>query len=319
MHKLILGIGLSALLLTLNVNAQGKDPTAKQNTNFAQINDLTLSSSEFQAIFEAAVRQKYYHGQVPAAELAEFRQQVADDIITQVLVHSEALRQGLQPDREKINEDIDAFILKNAANPELQTQRDVVVPRLIETLERRDLLAKMETKIKDLPTPEVAEVRQYYLDHSDKFTEPGRLRVSVILLKVPPFVPENTWIEAETMAAEFKHRIEAGEDFAALAKEFSDHPSAMNGGDLGYLHQGVLELKVQEKLEPLAIGELSAPVRVLEGVTLFRMDGVQPPELKTFDDVKNRAAGLLYQEIQDNTWERYVENLRSSANVYVYE
>lgn len=319
MHKLILSIGLSALLLALNVNAQGNDPTAKQNTNFAQINDLTISVSEFQAIFEAAVRQKYYHGQVPAAELAAFRQQVADDIVTQVLVHDEALRQGLLPDRQKIDEDIDAFILKNAANPELRAQREAMVPRLVGTLERRDLLEQMEAKIKNLPAPGDAQVRQYYLDHPEKFTEPRRLRLSVILLKVPPYVPEDTWVAAETVAEELKQRIEAGEDFTALAKEYSDHPSAANGGDLGYLHQGVLEPEVQKKLETLTINQLSDPLRVLQGITLFQLNGVQVAQLKSFDEVKSRAAGLLYREIQDDTWKSYVENLRSMANIAVHE
>lgn len=319
MHRMLIGAGLATVLLAFHVNAGKQDPATERDPIFAKINDLTISTSEFQAIFKAAVRQKYYHGRVPAAELEEFRQQVVDDIVTQVLVHDKALQHGLRPDRKKIDEDIDAFILNNAANPELQAQRETVVPRLVATLERRDLLEQMEAKIKDLPAPEDAQVEQYYLDHPGKFTEPRRLRLSAILLKVPPFASEGTWIEAETVAGELKQRIEAGVDFAVLAKEYSAHPSAVNGGDLGYLHQGVLEPEVQEKLEVLDLGELSAPMRVLEGIMLFRMDGVQSPELKSFDDVKNRAAGLLYREIQDSTWATYVDELRSTANVYVNE
>ena len=251
MHKLLLSLGLSALLLAFDVNAQSMEVAANQNQIFAQINDLTIRASEFRSIFRAAVRQKYYHGKVPADELEEFRQKVADDIITQVLVYEEAVKRGLQPDRKKIDASIDAFILKNAANPALQEQREALISQMLETLERQDLLEKMEARIKNLPEPGTSQVEQYYLDHPDKFTEPERLWLSVILLKVPPYAPENTWVEAQTVAAELKRRIETGEDFAALAKEFSDHPSAENGGDLGYLHQGVLEPEVQKKLETL--------------------------------------------------------------------
>lgn len=319
MHKLILSVGLSALLLAFNVNAQDGDPALKEKAIFAQINDLTISTSEFQAIFQAAVRQKYYHGQVPTAELEEFRQQVTSDIITQVLVHDEALKQGMQPDRKKIDAEIDTFFLKNAANPELETQRDTIVQRLMEILERRDLLEQMEVKVKDLPSPGIVEIEQYYLDHPDKFTEPKRLWLSVLLLKVPPSSPDSTWIEAETVASKLKQRIEEGEDFALLAREISDHPSAANGGDLGYLHQGVLEPKVHAKLETLAINQLSDPMRVLEGIMLFQLNGVQTAQLKSFDDVKNRAEGLLYREIQTQTWKSYVANLRSAANVDIHE
>ncbi len=319
MRKLILSVGLSALLLAFDVTAQNIDVAVQQNEIFAQINDLTIDVSEFQAIFRNAVRQKYYHGKVPAAELEEFRQQVADDIITQVLVHDQALKRGLQPDRKRIDANIDAFFLKNAANPALQAQRETVASRMLETLERQDLLEKMEAKIKDLPTPETAQVKQYYLDRPDKFTEPERLWLSVILLKVPPYAQESSWIEAQTVAAELKQRIESGEDFAVLAKEISDHPSAENGGDLGYLHRGVLESDVQKKIETLAISQLSDPIRVLEGVTLFLLNGVQAAQLKSFDEVEKRAAGLLYREMQEDAWNSYVENLRAAANIVVHE
>lgn len=319
MHKFLLSFALSALVLTFDVSAQSTDVAVQRNEIFAQINDLTITSSEFQTIFRTAVRQKYYHGKVPAAELEEFRQQVADDIITQVLVHNEALKQGLQPNRKQINADIDAYILKNAANLAVQAQREAVASRMLETLERQDLLEKMEAKIKDLPAPGDARVKQYYLDHPDKFTEPERLWLSVILLKVAPYAPESSWVKAQSVTAELKRRIESGEDFAALAREISDHPSAENGGDLGYLHQGVLEPGVQKKLETLAINQLSEPIRVLEGITLFLLNGVQAAHLKPFDEVDKRAAGLLYREMQEHAWKRYVENLRATANVVVHE
>ena len=319
MHKLVLSVGLSALLLAVDVSAQTRDVALQQNEIFAQINDITIQANEFQAIFRAAVRQKYYHGKVPAAELEEFRQQVADDIITQVLVYEEALKQGLQPDREKIDASIDAFVLKNAANPAFQSQREAVVSRMLETLERQDLLERMEAKIRDLPAPDTARVEQYYRDHPDKFTAPERLWLSVILLKVPPYARESSWVEAQNVAAELKRRIESGEDFAVLAREISDHPSAENGGDLGYLHQGVLEPDVQKKLETLAINQLSEPIRVLEGITLFLLNGVQAAQLNSFEEVEKRAAGLLYREMQDATWNRYVDNLRAAAKIVVNE
>jgi hypothetical protein len=52
---------------------------------------------------------------------------------------------------------------------------------------------------------------------------------------------------------------------------------------------------------------------------LFQLNGVQVAQLKSFDEVKSRAAGLLYREIQDDTWKSYVENLRSMANIAVHE
>jgi parvulin-like peptidyl-prolyl isomerase len=319
MQKLMLGICLVALSATFQANAGNPDPGVEQGAIFAQIDDLTITREQFEAIFQSAVRYKYYHGTVPADELEKFRKQVADDIVTQQLVFNQALKEGLQPDRDQINEGVDAFNLKNASDPEWETKREQVIPQLIEKLERQDLIEKMEARVRDVPAPDADAVRQFYLDTPEKFTEPERRWVSVILLKVPPFANEDGWLEAEEEIGLLKQRIESGEDFAALAKQYSGHLSASNGGDLGFLHSGVLESTVQEKIEALEVDQLSEPIRVLEGVTLFRLNGIEAPQLKSYSEVKDRAANLLYLALQDSAWESYVSELRSSANVHVYE
>lgn len=319
MRRLMVGLGLAALLVTFQSNAGNPDPAAKQGPIFAQIDDLTISRDEFETIFQAAVRYKYFHGKVPAEELEKFRKQVADDIVNQQLVLNQALKQGLQPDRDKINQGVDAFNLQNANNQDWETQREKVIPQLVKKLERQDLFEKMEARVRDIPAPDSAAVKQFYLDRPEKFTEPERRWVSVILLKVPPFAGEDGWLEAEAESGSLKQRIESGEDFAALAKKHSEHPSAINGGDLGFLHSGVLEPVVQQKIDALEINRLSNPIRVLEGITLFRLNGVEPAQLKSYPEVIERATNLLYRELQDSAWESYLSELRSSANVYVYE
>jgi len=136
---------------------------------------------------------------------------------------------------------------------------------------------------------------------------------------VPPSADEETWTEKIDVAEQLKHRVEKGEDFATLAKQYSGHPSAVNGGDLGYLHQGMLDEGVQETVEALDINQISDPIRVLEGIVLFRLNGIQTEKLKPFDEVRQRAAGLLYRELQDKAWDNYVHELKASADIYINE
>ena len=317
MYRMRLGVGLCALLLAFPAAAGNQSSGVGQDDVFARINDLTIKKQEFEAIFKAAVRHKYYHGKVVAAELEDFRQQVIEDIVTQELVFSHAKNLGVKPDRKKIDAGLDAFELKNVNNQDWEARREMIVPRLIERLERQDLIERMEAKVRNVPRPEAEQVKQYYLDNPDKFTEPKRLWVSVILRTVPPASTENVWVEAEGALGTLKQRAAAGEDFGALARKHSDHLSAATGGDLGYLHLGVLEESVQQKIEALDVNQLSDPLRVLEGITIFRLNAVQSAKLKSFDEVNDRAAGLLYRELQDIAWESHVEALKSSAYVYV--
>lgn len=257
MQGFMVGIGLAALLMVFQANADNPDSAADQGSIFAQIDDLTISKDEFEAIFQSAVRYKYFHGKVPQEELEKFRKQVAEDIVTQQLVYNQALKLGLQPDREKINEGVDAFDLQNINNPEWQARREKVLDKLVAKMERQDLIEKLEASVRDIPLPDASAVRQFYLDNPEKFTEPERRRVSVILFKVPPYAAEDEWLEAEAELASLKQRVESGEDFAALAKKYSGHASAASGGDLGFLHQGVLEPVVQQKVEALELDQLT--------------------------------------------------------------
>ena len=319
MRKLIIIVGLATLALSFNTNATSAGLETEAPQIFAQIDDLVISATEFQQIFNAAVRYKFYHGKVPEEELTKFRQQVAEDIVTQTLVYSQALKQGIEPDIKKINAGIDAYNLKYGSSPDWQAQREEVEPRLIERLKRQDLIEKIEAKVRQLPMPDGHLVEAYYQNHPDKFTEPERIWVSVILLKVPPAASSSLWQQATEIAGQLKQRVEGGEDFAVLAREYSDHASANLGGDLGYLHRGVLETGAQESVAGLATNQLSNPTRVLEGVVLFKVNGVQSEKLKAFVEVKTRASELLYREIQDEAWESYVDQLKSMATIYVNE
>jgi len=315
--KLMPGIVLFVgILLT---GAQGAANVGKISAEGVaiRIDDLTIDMLEFEAIFRSAVRQKYYHGRVPPEELKLFRQQVAQDIVTQVIVHQEARQKGLPPDRETIAREIEEYDKRYADSPDWQAQRERVMPQLALRLERQNLLQKMEAQIKSLPQPGADRVLAFYRNNPDKFTEPERVWGSVLLLSVAPSAGEQAWLENETLALQLKFRIENGEDFATLAKQYSAHPSALNGGDLGYLHEGVLEQRVQQQVDALEIGEISESIRVLEGIVLFRLNGIQAQQLKPFEDVQRRAAGLLYREMQDHAWENYVRDLKASADIFV--
>ena len=319
MRKLITGLGLAIFALAIHHGSVEAATAEDSSEVFARIDDLVISQAEFQQIFQAAVRHKYYHGKVPADELEQFRKQVAADIVVQTLVYNAALEQGLEPDRDKINQGIDAFNIKNANNPDWEQRQDYIIPKLVERLERQDLIEKIESKVRDLPAPDAQQVRQFYEANPDKFTEPERFWVAVILSNVPPGATESMWVETEAAVTELKQRIEAGEEFARIAREYSQHPSVVNGGDLGYLHRGMLESEVEKQVEQLRIGQLSEPIRVLEGISLFQLKGIQPAQLRSFDEVEKRAAELTYRDIQDRAWNEYVEGLRAAANVYVSE
>jgi len=291
--------------------------TATSDLVFARINSRTILYDEFIQIFKSAVRYKYYHGEVPASELAKFKKQVGNDIVEQVLLHQQAIKLSLKPDQDKIQAGVKEFDKKYKDKPKWQAQKENNLNRLFERLERQDLIEQMQSRVRNIDPPNSSAVLAYHQRNPEKFTEPRRVWVSVILLSVPPSSASQTWIDVEKSAGQLIQQVRQGESFADLARTYSDHLSAANGGDLGYLHQGMLDGDANIAVNGLKINQISAPVRVLEGITIFRLNGIQPAKLLPFSKTKQRASELLYRELQDQAWSEYVKNLVQKADIYV--
>lgn len=289
------------------------------NPVFARINDKVIRYNEFQLIFRNAVRNKYYHGEVPRNELVEFQRKVGKDIVQQVLLQQEAERLGLEPQLEKIKKGLAEYDARQSRLPGWQPRSAEDQQLMIDRLSQKDILDQMETRIKNIPQPDEQAVREYYQKNPDKFTEPRRLWVSVILLPVAPSSSSATWQNAEKEAQKLIDRVQNGESFADLARQYSSHPSSVNGGDLGYLHQDMLESGAQQAVDQLKINELTPPVRVLEGYTVFQLNGIREAKLNPFEAVRDRAEGLLYRDLQNQAWEQYLQTLIDDADVYINE
>lgn len=308
---------LTSILFDSNTLADSTRP--QENPVYARINDKVITLNEFLQIFSNAVKNKFYHGSVPQAELAAFQRKVSKDIINQVLLHQEAKKLGIKPDLDKIKAGLKEYDDRYAKIPGWKPRTEAEQELMLYRLSQKDILDQMEARVKSIKVPGENEIRKYYLEHPEKFTEPRRLGVSVILLPVPPSSLSDSWIEAEKVAETLIDRIKKGEQFADLAKEYSSHASAVNGGDLGYLHQDMLDPAAQTAVDKLKLNEITPPVRVLKGVTLFRLNGVREAKLNSFEDVAARAGDLLYRDLQEKAWDDYLASLSQSADIFVNE
>ncbi len=119
--------------------------------------------------------------------------------------------------------------------------------------------------------------------------------------------------EALAEAGKLKVRIDAGENFADLAKEFSDDSeSAAKGGSLGIVETGFFGDEFDDTLASLEDGEVSAPVVAEFGVVLIRRD--QTAEARTPSLTQMRSS--LEKEIRDQAVEPvFVEQSQRLADI----
>ncbi|WP_286263241.1 peptidylprolyl isomerase SurA [Thalassotalea atypica] len=123
--------------------------------------------------------------------------------------------------------------------------------------------------------------------------------------------------KAEAMLAEFLKEIEAGNaDFADLAKEFSEGPTSVRGGDLGWADPKTYDPAFRDVLAKLKIGEYHKPFRSSFGWHL-----VQLTDRRTLDATEqmneNRAYQIIYNRKFGMEAQRWMKETRDEAYIEV--
>ena len=301
---LALGLGL-ALPVVAAAETAPLDPTA----TFATVDDAVITVGEYAEALREGARHTFYHAQPPEGELAAFQQRVAQALVDRLLLVAEARRRGLVPDNASVQESLGRAAARGADAETLAQLR--------RRLEEESLIERLEAQARAVPEPTEAAARAYYREHPDLFTEPAQLRLSVILLRVDPSAGSAAWTAARDEAEDLLRRIRGGADFAELARVHSGDGSAAEGGDMGYLHQGMLAPEIEQAALSLQPGELTEPLTVLEGVVLARLDGRREARLNPFEDAAERAASLLRREQSDAAVLALRDGLREAARIEI--
>lgn len=132
-----------------------------------------------------------------------------------------------------------------------------------------------------------------------------------ILIKLSEVVSE---AEGKQKMDNIKERLDNGEKFEVLARQYSEDGTASNGGDLNWLNPGDTVPQFEKAMNELAIGQISEPVR-----SPFGWHIIQVLERRKQDMSKEAARLKARQEIRarkaDEAYEDWLRELRDRAFV----
>lgn len=316
-HSLARCAALAAALL-VSVPSFAAEPPLPADT-FAIVGGTTLHAADFQRAFSTRARDKFYHARPPEAEIAAYQREVGDDLINRVLVVDEAKRRGIQPNPAFVAQQVERYEASSRHAPTWERDRAKLVAAVTAQFENQSRYEQLEAQVRKAPPATDAQAKAYYDAHKDLFVEPERTRISVILLPVDPSSPKAAWDKARSEATALRKRIADGEDFATLARRHSKHESANDGGDMGYLHRGMLPDGVDRVADALKPGQTSDPVTLLEGVALLRTVDRTAAQQRTFAEVRDRAGELWQRDEAEKRWQGLIAGLRKSTTVRINE
>ncbi|OIO38529.1 MAG: hypothetical protein AUJ75_02635 [Candidatus Omnitrophica bacterium CG1_02_49_10] len=182
--------------------------------------------------------------------------------------------------------------------------KDIDNQKLIESSKKRILIAwLLNREVRDKINISEEAVRAYYDGHKAEFIQPETVRAGYIL------------VDSESEAADIKQQIEKGGNFEELAKKYSKDPSALSGGDLGYLGREQLG----DEIFDMKPGSLSDIAKTPLGYYMVKIGDKKPARQFEFEESRERAGFLYAQEERAKIFDGFSKSLQSSARVKYVE
>ena len=327
----VLGVGVFIFGNGERVNAwfgsEEADVAAPETTDdlpegvVIRVNDETVSRQELDEHVEQMVQQQAQMFEMQGEEMPEEQQeqlrerargQVAQQLVDRLVLLSNAKEQDITID----DGEVEQFLDEQFDSPE---ERDMALQQMGISMDEaheeiKDMLVIqrfMEEEIGEIEVDE-EEARQFFEQHRGQFEDQDEVQARHILLETDE---EADVAAAEAELEDLKDRVEAGEDFGDLAREYSEGPSAPRGGDLGYFGR-------QDMVEPFAAeafdmvpGEVRGPIETQFGLHLIKVEDIREGEDISFEDVREEVSQQLREQQQQSRAQEVLQRLRDSAEI----
>lgn len=163
------------------------------------------------------------------------------------------------------------------------------------------------------------EARAYYDANRDIFMAQELTEASYILCSAGENDPEPLRVRARENADEAHARAVGGEDFAELAKEYSQAPNAGNGGKLGMFPRGVMYPAFEKVAFETAIGDISDVFETVSGFNIVKVTDRKPAEPMPFEEILPRLRLQLISEKEGRVMHEEMAKLRKAATLEVLD
>ncbi|ASA96677.1 MULTISPECIES: peptidylprolyl isomerase [Anoxybacillus] len=222
----------------------------------------------------------------------EMKERYGKDVLRD-LVHEKVLSKKFKVTDEELNNEIENLKEMYGTQYDLAVQQNG--EEAIRDMVKLDLL-RQKAAMEDMKVTD-EELKKYYNEYKPK------VKASHIL------------VDDEKTAKEIKAKLEKGEDFAKLAKEYSkDTGSAQNGGDLGWFGPGKMVEEFEKAAYALKVGEISDPVKTQFGYHIIKVTDKE--EKKSFDEMKEEIEfEVKKSKLDTSKVQSKLDELMKEANV----
>jgi len=288
----------------------------------AVVNNEVVTQAELNAILLPLYTQykSTYSDEELLMKIDEAKKNILYKLIEDKLILQEAHKIGMPATDEEVAERLEQIKSQFSSSEEFKSalaSQGLTVVDLKEKYREQLIKEKMvnrEVRSRVSVTP--IEIALFYEKNEDDFNLPAQVKVMTIMIRKSEADPEsNTDSLKKIKMIELK--MAEGEDFTKLAREYSQDPSAVDGGDMGYINKGQMMKKIDEVIFSLQPGEISETIETPVGYHVFKIVEVKEAGAESFDEARMQIENYLFQEKAKERFDEWMTNLKENAYISV--
>ena len=238
-----------------------------------------------------------------------------DSRIQRTIQHQEAGKLGLKVVPEEIKAAMDDVEQRNNLEPgkleEVLKAQGIDIDAYKETLEDRILNSRLvNVAVRSKISVSEEAIREYYRKNLKDPKPVREVRTAQMFIALPANADAETVEYKRQQAEKYYQRFKAGEDFTSIVTFESDAPNASEGGDMGWVSQGVVKGAFKQIFD-VPVGDVTPPIRSAGGfhvVKIFDERMRKPKNLLPYEEVRARHILLRIPESADEATQLKIRN-----------
>ncbi len=282
----------------------------------AVVNGTAISEAELEREVAKLLPKTYFHSTVNEEKLKEVRKKALESLIEHTLMYSYAVSKGIKASDDEVEDIVEKLVDFYGSQEKLEAvlkQNKTDMAELRQAI-RRDLTLKQlfEKEIEYKITDE--DLKKYYEENKFKFKEPEKIKAALIYVRNDPGDPKGREKALEKIK-KAEQDLKNGENFPYVAQTYSDDPTRVKGGDLGFIHRGRLDMDIEDIAFSMDANTTSDIIEKDIGYFIVKVDEKKEPNQLSFEDVKKKLRVELKAKEEEKREKELLEKLQANAKI----
>lgn len=281
-----------------------------------KINEEIITISDVQGRVAEFAKAK---GITSQEELKKAEESVVGKMIEDKLFLHRAKELGITAEEKDIDQAVADIRKKNNASEEqfkaMLEKNGFTYEKYRQEIKDQIIISKVTgMDIRNQITVSEKEIKDYYENHKSEFSEPEEVKASHILIAVHKDKSEE---KARQQVYQIYERLKKGDEFASLARLYSDDGTAKDGGDLGFFSRGMMVSKFEDAAFALRVGETGEPIKTQFGYHIIKVTDKKAPKPHSLEEAHSAIENKVGQEKFQKKYKEVVADLKAKSYIEI--